>query len=158
MGFAAIQIDPFNGWRREGPAPVIDHPRFGMMRASFLRESEHFVWSCLDLFRTARGLVDLEFEGQAFGPTAVHEQQLDALVAKLDQLTCAAAKTISARLPISVADPASVDAPTGLEWQGARLSGCDGTFQLHFWCTSAGDALITVCFEQWRPVSAHFHD
>src|SRR5256885_14690846 len=111
MGFAAIQIDPFNGWRREGPAPVIDHSRFGMMRASFRRESEHFVWECLDLFRTARGLVDLEFEGRAFGPETVQEEQLDAGGAKLDQLTCAAAKAISGRFPGTNSPPASADAP-----------------------------------------------
>ena len=155
MGFAAIQLDAFSGWRREGPAPVIDHPRFGMMRASFRRESEHFVWECLDLFRTARGLVDLEFEGRAFGPETVQEKQLDSVVAKLDQLTCAAAKTISARFPSAIPPSASADA---LEWQGARLSGCDATFQLHFWCACANDALITVCFEEWTPASAHFHD
>jgi hypothetical protein len=122
------------------------------MRGSFRRDSEAFVWECLDLVRTARGLADLEFEAGAFGPGAAHERQLDAVIASLDVLTQAAADAISMELGDCIGRLSS------LEWQGARLSGRIGAFQLHYWCGSAGDALITVRFEVSRPASVTFHD
>jgi hypothetical protein len=158
MGFAAIQVTRFDDWTRVGPAPVVDHPRFGAIRASLRRDSETFVWECLDLVRTDRGLADLEFEAGAFGPTSAHESQLAELIGSLDALTRAAVRAVARELSDCVEIPLPTDPWRNLEWQGARLSGRVGTFQLHYWCSPAGDALITVRFEQSKPSGVRFHD
>lgn len=148
MGEAAIAMAPLDVRRREGPAPVIEHRRFGSLRASFRPESNAFTWECLDLTPTARGLADLELEAGAWGPGAAHEQQLDELLANLDALTTAAARLIATTL----------GEISGLEWQGALLTGRPGSFQLHYWCTIYSEVLVTVSFEQSQPSRVEIHD
>jgi hypothetical protein len=152
VGFVAIQAKRVDEWARESPAPVFDHRRFGAVRGSFHRDSEGLVWECLDLVRTAGGLADLEFEAGAFGPGLIHEQQLDAVIANLGALTRAAARAISEELGRCSKHPLA------LEWQGARLSGREGAFQLHYWSEIEPEALITVRFEQSRAIGVRFHD
>jgi hypothetical protein len=147
MGLAVVPIAPADSRRCESPAPVILHSRFGVVRGSFRRECSGLIWECLDLVPTQRGPADLEFDADAWGPTSAHDRQLDAIVAKLDPLTKAASQTVAAEFGWG-----------GLEWQGARLTGRDGIFQLHYWCTSGPELLITVLFEQSRPVSAQLND
>lgn len=137
----------FGARRREAPAPVIDHRRFGTVRASFHPESAAFLWECLDLVPTPRGLADLEFEAGAWGPTTQHEVQLDDIVANLDALSKAAARLLKATFGQTPA----------LEWQGTRLTDRAGTFQLHFWCDTGQEQLITVSFEQSQPVRFTAH-
>lgn len=148
MGEAAIAIAPLDVWRREGPAPVINHRSFGPMRAAFRPESDAFTWECLDLVPTARGPADLELEAGAWGPATAHEQQLDEVIANLDALTRAAARLITKTLgEVSM-----------LEWQGALLTGRQGSFQLHYWCTIDFELLVTVSFEQSQPRLVEVHD
>jgi hypothetical protein len=147
MGPAVSPIARVDRTRSEPPAPVIHHSRFGAVRGSFRRECSALIWECLDLVPTQRGAADLEFEADAWGPTSAHERQLDAIVGNLDALTKAASQTAAAEF-----------GGAGLEWQGARLTGRDGIFQLHYWRTSGPELLITVSFEQSRPVSIHLHD
>src|SRR3954447_25145263 len=109
VAIALVRPDP---WRRDGPAPVIDHRRFGPMRASFRPESDAFTWECLDLLPTPRGAADIELEAGAWGPVTAHEQQLGEIVANLDELTRAAAPLIASTL----------GEVSALEWQGALLT------------------------------------
>ena len=147
MGVAVAPIARADRTRSKSPAPVVYHSRFGAVRGSFRRECSGLIWECLDLVPTMRGPADLEFEAGAWGPTSAHEWQLDAIVAKLDALTKAASQIIAAEFE-----------GYNLEWQGARLTGRDGIFQLYYWCTSGPELLITVSFEQSRPVSIELHD
>jgi hypothetical protein len=157
MEVAAVVMPAFDAWLRESPAPVIDHWRFGVVRASVRRECQEFVWECLDLVATQRGPADLEFEASAWGPTADHERQLDEIVRNLDALTKAAARAIAAHFKESF-DHRPNGPWTGLEWQGARLCGRMGTFQLHYWCKAGPELLIAVSFEGSQPVGVHIHD
>lgn len=158
MGAVAVAMPQFDAWLREAPAPVIDHRRFGALRASYRRESELFLWESLDLVQTGRGLVDLEFEAGAWGPSEAHARQLEVVVARLDALTRAAARAIAERPGDGIELPRSDRQWTNLDWQGARLTGGAGTFQLHYWCNSGSDVLITVSFEQWSPTGVRLHD
>ena len=148
MRAAAIARGQPDAWRREGPAPVINHCRFGPVRASFRPGSDAFAWECLDLTTTPRGLADLELEAGAWGPGTVHEQQLDEVVANLDALTRAAERLIATTL----------GAISALEWQGALLTGRPGSFQLHYWCTITSEILVSVSFEQSQPRQVEIHD
>lgn len=155
MGAPAVAIAPADSSKRDAPAPVIDHRRFGPMRASFRRGSEAFVWECLDLVPTPRGPADLEFEAGAWGPTPAHELQLDAIAANLDLLTEASARVIAAEFGDGL-DGARAN--SALEWQGACLTGRTGKFQLHYWWICGAEQLVTVSFERSQPTSAHLHD
>ena len=155
VGVAAIVV-PADTFRREAPAPVINHRRFGSLRASFRRDSEAFVWECLDLVSTGRGPVDLAFEADAWGPTAVHERQLDAVIASLDALTEIATRAVAAKF--GGWDEDSIGDVSRLEWQGARVTGRAGTFQLHYWCNEGQELLLTVSFERWEPARVEIHD
>ena len=148
MRAAAFMMgQPYSG-RREGPAPVINHRRFGQVRATFRPESSAFIWECLDLAQTARGPADLELEAGAWGPGTLHEQQLDDVVGNLDALTGAARRLMTATL-------GEIHA---LEWQGALLTARAGCFKLHYWCTTASELLVTVEFEQSQPRRVAMHD
>jgi hypothetical protein len=115
------------------------------------------VWECLDLVPTQRGPADLEFEAGAWGPTADHERQLDEIVRNLDALTQAAARAITDRFEERFEH--RPDGPwTGLQWQGARLSGRVGAFQLHYWRNAGPELLITVSFDRSRPAGVQVHD
>jgi len=156
MGEAAVAMPRLDAWRRESPAPVINHRRFGMVWASFRRESEAVLWECLDLVATRRGPVDLAFEADTWGPTAAHEQQLDAIIAMLDGLTESAAAAIAAKF--GNCDKILPSDASGLDWQGAQLTGRAGTFRLHYWCSEGQELLLTVSFERWEPASVEIHD
>ena len=138
------------------PAPVIDHGRFGPVRASFPRASDAVTWECLDLVATRRGPVDLEFEADTWGPTAAHEQQLDAIVDSLDALTESAARAVAVKF--DDCDESLRGDASGLEWQGARVTGRAGTFQLHYWCRKGQELLLAVSFDRWEPTSVEVHD
>ena len=157
MGFVTSQAPTLAPSLRDAPAPVLDLRRFGPIRASFCRDSDGFLWESLDLVHTQRGLADLAFEAGAWGPTAAHEQQLDTITANLDVLTESAAQAIAGALG-GAFEHCLRDPWRGLEWQGARLTGRDGTFQLHYWWTSGTESLVTVSFEQSRPTSAHLNE
>jgi hypothetical protein len=148
MGVAAALMPHVDAWLREAPAPVIDHRQFGLMRASFRRDSDGFTWECLDLVPTRRGVADLEFEASAWGPTSAHENQLDAVLSNLDALTDSARQIVMAKF----------GEMSGMEWQGARLTGRTGAFELHFWCDAGDELLVTVVFERSQPTSARLHD
>jgi hypothetical protein len=157
MGGAAVTTLSLDPWLRESPAPIVDHWRFGAVRGAFRRECQALVWECLDLVPTQRGPADLEFEAGAWGPTADHDRQLDEIVRNLDALTEAAARAIAAHLEETF-DHRSNGPRTSLEWQGARLSGRMGMFQLHYWCTGGPELLITVAFEGSQPVGVQIRD
>lgn len=156
MGVAAVAMARTNARLRAAPAPVIDHRRFGPVRASFRRHSDAITWECLDLVVTRRGPVDLEFEADTWGPTAAHEQQLDAIIASLDALTERAGRAVSVRF--GKCDETSCGDASDLEWQGARVTGRAGTFQLHYWCNEGQELLLTVSFERWEPARVEIHD
>jgi len=148
MRAAAFAMGQPNSWRREGPAPVINHRRFGLVRASFRAESSVFVWECLDLVQTTRGAADLEIEAGAWGPGTAPEQQLDEVVENLDALTDAARRLIAATL----------GEISALEWQGAHLTGRPGSFRLNYWCMTTSELLVAVEFEQSQPRRVETHD
>ncbi len=158
MGAHSKPMPAVKSWHREGPAPVLDHRRFGMVRASLRRGSEAFVWECLDLVSSPRGPADLEFEASAWGPTEAHERQFESIVDDLDNLTLAAALAIAVELPECLAHPCSDDPWTQLQWQGAGVTGRSGSFRLRYWCSNALDSLVSVDFEGSTPIRVGFDD
>jgi|KBSSwiStaDraftv2_1062776.scaffolds.fasta_scaffold449804_2 hypothetical protein len=148
MGAHDVAMPRSDVWLHAGPAPVIEHGRFGPMRASFRRDSDGFTWECLDLVPTTQGPADLEFEASAWGPDASHERQLETILENLDALTRTARPLVAAEIGRSC----------DLEWQGAQLTGRAGTFRLHYWCRSVNELLVTVLFDQSQPATAELHD
>ncbi len=132
---------------RQAAAPVMDHLRFGPLRASGRFDNGRWHWEALELIETRRGHADLSFDAGPDGPGSAHEAQLAALVAQLDPLTGAAAPEIRSALADVL--ELSLESPwTELEWAGAHLTGEEGTFRLHYACKRWHDAMITVGFEQ----------
>jgi hypothetical protein len=127
-----------------------------LVRAAFRLDSDAITWECLDLVATRPGPIDLEFEADTWGPTAAHEQQLDAIIASLDTLTESAARAVAARF--GDCDESWPVGASALEWQGARVTGRPGAFQLHYWCKEGQELLLTVSFERWEPASVEVHD
>ena len=137
--------------------PVMDHPSFGPLRASGSADGHSWRWEALELIETQCGQADLSFAAGPDGPGRDHEHQFTALVDELDQLTAAAVPGISSVvgecLELSRHDPWAT-----LEWEGAHLTGKDGAFELHYACKTWPDAMITVRFEQSRPVVVELDD
>ncbi len=135
-------------WPPGAAAPVLDHPSFGLVRATPAAAGP-WLWQSLDLVSTRRGSVDIAFEAGADGPGDAHAIQLGNIVDQLGALTAAAAPMISAHLfgPTTVIDPA-----TDLTWRGVRLTGRQGAFQLEFSSRDRPDS-IAVRFEHSLPVA-----
>jgi hypothetical protein len=131
-------------------APMIDHPAFGLLRATPSRVGQPWLWQSLDLIETTRGEADVAFEAGAEGPGEAHRAQLREIVSSLDALTQAAAPLIYDRL---FGRAATRDASAELEWCGVCLTGRPGEFQLEFSCSSRTEA-IAVRFERSLPVGA----
>lgn len=138
-------------------ASVIDHPAFGSLRAASCTVAGVSRWEALELLATTRGYADFSFDAGRDGPGAAHEAQFAIVLADLDRLTMAAAPAIRSSLPecvgLSPADPWAQ-----LEWQGAHLTGEEGTFNLHYACRSWPEALIIVGFEQSAPALVQIED
>lgn len=148
-------------WLRRTPAPIIDHPVFGRVRAAHRPKDELWMWECLDPKDTPRGPVQILFEADAAGPAAAHERQWRRILAQLESLTSAAAPLIARELtdwPV----PFDPTAPwTELAWDGADLNGDarpGDRFALVYECKSWPDAMITVQFEGGVPVSSRLDD
>jgi len=137
---------------------MMEHPSFGPLRASERGDGGPCLWEALDLHDTPRGEVDLGFEAGSSGPGPSHAAQLDEIVADLDRLTAAAAPMIDVKLGGWLERSLGNDPWSELEWQGARVTGRTGEFQLHYSCRSWPDALVTVAFEDCRPVGVQIDD
>lgn len=138
-------------------APVIDHPSFGPVRASGRVGKGRWNWDALELIETRHGHADLSFEAGPDGPGSAHEVQLAALSDRLDLLTVAATPEIKSALANVL--ELSPDSPcTELEWEGAHLTGEEGTFRLNYACERWPDAMITVRFERWKPGLVQIED
>jgi hypothetical protein len=139
-------------------ALVLDHPAFGQVRASMRSEEGQWLWECLDLVETARGAVDLCFDAGPDGPGLAHWVQLATLAAQLDSLTRVAVPMIGAyftrRLTASIPD----DGPAELDWHGARLTGCEGCFEMHYGSKTWPYAMLVVRFERSTPVDVRVED
>ena len=144
-------------WARRS-VPMMEHPNFGPLRASVRGDGGPWLWETLQLLDTPRGEADLGFEAGSSGPGASHEAQLDEIVSNLDRLTAAAAPMIDVKLGGCLEHSIGDDPWSELEWQGARLTGRNGDFQLHYSCRSWPDAMVTVSFEGRRPVSVQIDD
>ena len=148
-------------WLRKVPAPVIDHPRFGRVRAAYRPASGPWLWETLDLVPTARGEADVGFDAPETGPTSDQERQFDWILANLDPLTMAAAPMIAAELKNWPVIFSPDDPWAELEWHGAHLtdnSSPEGDWQIAYGCKSWPDAMITIYFEAGRPSSSRLDD
>lgn len=144
-------------WTRKY-VPMMEHPFFGPLRASIRGEGGTWVWEALELHSTRRGDADLGFEAGTSGPGTSHETQLDEIVCDLDRLTAAAAPIIDVKLGGWLERSLADDPWAELEWQGARLTGRTGDFQLHYSCRSWPDAMVNVIFEAGRPARLEIDD
>ena len=144
-------------WARRS-VPMVEHPSFGPLRASVRGDGGPWLWEALDLRDTPRGEADLGFEAGSSGPGPAHVAQLDEIVADLDQLTAAAAPIIDLKLGGWLERSLGDDPWSELEWQGARVTGRPGEFKLHYSCRSWSDALITVTFEDGKPIGVQIDD
>lgn len=134
---------------RRAAAPMVDHPAFGLVRATPCPAGGPWLWESLELFETRRGSVDLGFEAGPEGPGDAHRVQLEAIVAQLDALTAAAAPMIFDHLD---GLEASALPWAELEWRGACLTGRRGEFRLEYSCRSRPDS-VAVRFERSQPVA-----
>ena len=148
-------------WLRKAPAPVVDHPVFGRLRAAHRPKDGAWSWETLDLIETPRGLVSVNFDAGESGPGIAHEVQWRGILERLDELTRAAAPLVAGELqhwPVRF-DPA---APWDeLTWEGADLSGDSmpgNSFALAYGCKSWPDAMITVFFDNDRPIESRLDD
>ena len=145
------------GWfdrLRKVPTPVIEHPKFGRVRAAHRPATGFWLWETLDFVTTPRGPADIGFDAPETGPTPDQERHFDWIVANLDQLTMAAAPMIAAELKEWPVRFASDDPWEELEWQGAHLTmnnSPEGDWQIAYGCKSWPDAMITAYFEGGRP-------
>ena len=98
------------------------------------------------------------FEAGASGPGPSHEAQFDEIIDELDSLTAAAAPLIDVRLGGWIERRLADDPWSELEWQGARLTGRPGEFQLHYSCRSWPDAMVIVNFDGSQPAGVQIDD
>lgn len=144
-------------WARRS-VPMMEHPSFGPLRASVHGDGGPWLWESLNLLDTSRGEADLGFEAGSSGPGASHEAQLDEIVADLDVLTASAAQMIDLKLSGCLERSLGDNPWSELEWQGARLTGRSGDFQLHYSCRSWPEALVAVMFQDRQPVGIRIDD
>ena len=148
-------------WLRKAPTPVIEHPVFGRLRAAHRPLEGPWSWETLDWVDTPRGHVSVTFDAGEGGPTSAHEAQWNGILAKLDELTSAAAPLIASELKDwEVAFDA--DAPWAeIIWESADLCGdsqAGDEFALGYACQSWPDAMITIYFEGERPMLSRLDD
>ena len=137
---------------------VIHDPRFGALRSSVDQHGNVSLWEVIDRVDTPRGRADLSFEAGADGPGKAHRRQFDDVIERLDGLIVAAAPLIDAKVGEASACLSSSDPREGLEWQGARLTGRDGVFWLHFTCAYYPETMVAVEFEDSQPIGVSFED
>jgi len=148
-------------WLRKTPAPVIDHPLFGRIRAAHRPKDEPWMWETLSSIETPRGRVFVNLDAGESGPSAAHEEQWERILTHLDELTHAAVPMIARELEAWEVgfDPG---APwTELTWDGADLMGNsdeDHEFALAYGSKSWPDAMITVYFKDDRPTLSRLDD
>ena len=145
-------------WLRGGPAPRIEHRRFGPVRASVRSIDREWLWETLALVDTAAGQMDMTFDANEAGPGERHERQLDQIVANRDALTRSAAPLIERELSDFLGKPLPDNPWDELELKFVHLSGRDGEFEMAFSCKSWPDASITAYFEQGRPTVIQIDD
>ena len=149
-------------WLRSTPAPVIDHPLFGQVRASHRPRQGSWLWETLGLVATPRGDGGLTFDAGENGPNVSHERQWNTIIKQLDSLTEAAAPLIASDLSHWDEVPFDPASPWDeLEWDGAHLGGDTSSqdeIALCYGCRHWPDALITVYFENGRPVLSQLDD
>ena len=148
-------------WLRKAPAPVIDHPVFGRLRAAHRPNHGPWSWETLGLVETPHGRVSINFDARENGPAGAHEAQWRRILERLDEMTRAAVPLIATELehwPVRF-DPAN---PWDeLMWEGADLSGdCrpGDSCALAYGCKSWPDAMITIFFENGRPTGSRLDD
>lgn len=148
-------------WLRKQPAPVIDHSRFGRVRASHRPSSGTWLWETLDMVDTPRGEVSLTFDADESGPTAAHERQFDHMLDNLDWLTETAVPMLASELK-DFLDFGGLKFPADpwaeLEWIGGHLTGVGSELEVQYGYRSWPDAMITVYFENDRPTTIQIDD
>ena len=148
-------------WLRKGPAPVLDHPIFGKVRAAHRPASGPWLWETLDFVQTPRGRADVGFDAGEGGPGPEHERQWQHIVDQLDQFTRQAAPMIGPELTAFLEKPFPDDPWEELEWEGVHLAGEQGPgarFEISYASKSWPDAMITVCFEDEQPTLVRIDD
>jgi hypothetical protein len=145
-------------WLRSIPAPVIDHPKFGRVRASYRPKSGLWLWEMLDWLDTPHGRVSATFDAGPTGPGPHHEQAWDEICANVDGLTRKAAPLVASALADWLEKPFPADPWAELGWEGAHLTESSGEFELNYFCKSWPDAMIAVFFEQREPTLVQLDD
>ena len=144
-------------WLRRGPAPIIEHARFGRVRAS-VRSDDEWLWEVLAPVPTTAGPLDMTFNAGEQGPDDRHSKQLDAIVADRDALTRAAAPMMAAELSDFVGRPFPVNPWDELKLEFVHLTGKPGLFEMAYSCKSWPDANVTAFFVDGRPTMVQIDD
>ena len=144
-------------WLRRGPAPIIEHARFGRVRAS-VRSDGEWLWEVLAPVPTIPGPIDMTFDAGELGPDERHSKQLDAILADRDALTRAAAPMMAADLSDFLERPFPDDPWDELELEFVHLTGRQGAFELAYGCKSWPDAHVTAFFEDGLPTMVQIDD
>ena len=148
-------------WLRPKPAPMIDHPLFGRLRAAFRPAGKPWNWEPLDFIDTPRGKVFVHLDAGEAGPAAIHEEEWGRILSHVDGLTASAAPLIAEELrnwPVEF-DPG--DPWQEITWEGAELLGDtdpDHDFAMIYACKSWPDAMITVYFKGTRALLSRLDD
>jgi len=145
-------------WLRKTPAPVIDHRRFGRVRASRRPKTGQWLWEVLNPVATEFGSIDMTFDAGEDGPDEAHERQLDAILADRDEMTRAAAPLIAGDLAHFLDKPLPENPWDELTLEFVHLSGRPGDFEMSYSCKSWPDASITAYFEKARPTVIQIDD
>lgn len=146
-------------WLNRAPAPVIDHPRFGRVRASRRpRDSDLWLWEALAPVPTECGPLDMTFDADELGPSDAHERQLEEIVDDRDTLTRAAAPLIAADLSDFLSQPFPDNPWDELELEYVHLSGRKGEFEMAYSCKCWPDASVTAYFEDGVPTLIQIDD
>lgn len=145
-------------WLRRVPAPVVEHPRFGRVRASHRPASGDWLWEVLSPVPTECGHLDMTFDAGEAGPGDVHERQLDSIVADRDALTRAAAPLMGQELADFLGKPLPENPWDELSLEFVHLSGRNGEFEMAYSCRSWPDASVTAFFEQGQPTIIQIDD
>ena len=152
------------GWfkrLRNSPAPVIEHPIFGSLRATCRPEEGPWSWETLRPINTQQGSAFVNLDAGKDGPTQAQEEQWQKILAQLGPLTGSAAPLIASELkswPVAF-DPA--DPWRELTWEGADLHADTNEnydFAIAYGCKSWPDAMITIYFKDDRPVLSRLDD
>lgn len=148
----------FDFFKRARPSlPSIDHPVFGAISATMVNEDGSLFWESPDPFTTPKGLMQVFFDADSFGPSEAQVALWSWIYDNVEQFTQAVKPMLLDRLK----DFAIEDHIDDLVWTGAGLSPDgrkDGRWDLSFELQKIHSPIFTVYFENGIPTAVSADD